>query len=79
MKHEPMLGYYGGEAAAREDYTPLPAPEAAVVIRNEERLTVDVTFTLPAPAGASRSCTAEQTVRITCGGQTKALLTTDPA
>lgn len=79
MRHEPMLGYYGGEAAAREDYTPLPAPEAAVVIRNDERLTVDVTFTLPALAGGSRSCAVEQTVQITCGGQTKALLTTDPA
>ena len=30
MRHEPMLGYYGGEAAAREDYTPLPAPEAEI-------------------------------------------------
>lgn len=83
MKNDPMLGYYGGEAAAWEEDSPLPAPEATVVIRNEERLTVDVTFTVPASAlpliGGSWSYTAEQTVRIACGDQTKALLTSDSA
>lgn len=46
----PMLGYYGGEHAPRQDYSPLPAPEVLVVIHNEERLTVDVTFTVPKAA-----------------------------
>lgn len=83
MKNDPMLGWYGGEADAREEAVPLPAPEAAVDIRNEERLTVDVTFTIPAGAlsavGGDWPYTAEQTVRITCGGRTETLLAGDPA
>lgn len=54
------------------NYSPLPAPEATVAVRNEERLAVNVTFTVPAGAlsltGGSQPYTAEQTVRITCGG-----------
>lgn len=81
-RNEPMLGYYGGEYTTREAYTPLPAPEATVVIHNEERLTVDVTFAVPVSAlpliGGDWPYTAEQAVRITCGGQTKTLLALNP-
>lgn len=82
MRNEPMLGYYGGEYTAREAYTPLPAPEATVVIHNEELLTVDVIFTVPVSAlpliGGDWPYTTEQTVRITCGGQTRTLLALNP-
>lgn len=46
----PMLGYYGGEQAEREDYTPLPAPEVLVEVENADRLTVKVTFLIPEAA-----------------------------
>lgn len=82
MKNAPMLGYYGGESAVREDYTPLSAPEVTVAIHNADRLTVDVTFTVPVSVlpliGGDWPYTAEQTVRITCGNQTKTLLALNP-
>ena len=46
----PMLGYYGGEQAEREHYTPLPAPEVMVEVENADRLTVKVTFNIPEAA-----------------------------
>lgn len=46
----PMLGYYGGEQAERENYTPLPAPEVMVEVENADRLTVKVTFSIPEAA-----------------------------
>lgn len=50
MKEEPMLGYYGGEQAARKPYTPLPSPEVMVEVENGDVLKVHVTFTVPASA-----------------------------
>ncbi len=50
MRLSPMLGYYGGGMSDNTNYTPLPSPEVMVVIRNGERLTVDVTFQIPKTA-----------------------------
>lgn len=83
MEQDPMLGYYGGEQSVREAYTPLPAPEVTVEIQNEERLTVDVVFTVPETAlaliGEDWPYTAEQRVQISCNGETRTLLAINPA
>lgn len=47
MKHDPMVGHYGGKGEGVKDDSPLPTPEVMVVIHNEELLTVDVTFSIP--------------------------------
>ena len=77
----PMLGYYGGEQGARKPYTPLPAPEVMVVIHNEERLTVDVTFSVPDDAKSAVAGNwmhnSEQTVTLDCGGREITLLSRD--
>ena len=78
MRETPMLGYYGGEQTAREDYTPLSAPEVMVVVENGDLLTVDVTFSLPdstlSVVGNNWIHEAKQTVQLMYNGKTVSLL-----
>lgn len=78
----PMLGYYGGEQTAREAYTPLPAPEVMVVIHNGERLTVDVTFSVPDAAQSSVAddwmFQSKQSVKLIYGGKERPLMSLEP-
>lgn len=78
MRETPMLGYYGGEQTARENYTPLSAPEVMVVVENGDLLTVDVTFSLPdstlSVVGNNWIHDAKQTVELSYNGKTVTLL-----
>lgn len=73
----PMLGYYGGEQAEREDYTPLPAPEVMVVVDNGDLLRVHVTFSVPESALSlvgNWVYDAKQAVTLQYGGETVTLM-----
>lgn len=78
----PMLGYYGGEQAAREDYTPLPAPEVMVVVENGDMLRVHVTFSVPDSAlsavGNNWRFTAKQIVELKYGDEEPVTLMFNP-
>ncbi len=63
MRAEPMLGYYGGGTAEGEAGETLPTPQLTVLIRNEERLTVEVSYWLPGELQADGG-----TLRVTAGG-----------
>ncbi len=53
MRSEPMLGYYGGGKAEGSPIERLHTPGVTVLIRNEEKLTVEVNFEIPASAAGA--------------------------
>lgn len=63
MKAEPMLGYYRGGTAEGEAGETLPTPQLTVLIRNEERLTVEVSCWLPGELQVDK-----EALRVTAGG-----------
>lgn len=65
MKSEPMLGYYGGGKAEGSSIERLHTPGVTVLIRNEEKLTVEVNFEIPASAAGAA---VTKSVKVLYGG-----------
>lgn len=68
MRATPMLGYYGGGMAEGQEAVRLPAPDVTVMIRNEEKLTLEVTIRVPASALAISDLNVEREVKLEYGG-----------
>lgn len=66
MDHDPMLGYYGGGQADADRFDRLHTPGVTVLIRNEEKLTVQVDFQIPENG---RDAEITKDVTLTYGGQ----------
>lgn len=74
MNHDPMIGYYGGEAAADIGTKPLPAPGVEVLIENGEELKLTVTYTLPDSLPPGTAVTRAPVVWLEYGGEKITLL-----
>ena len=74
MRARPMLGYYGGGMAEGDDSSRLPTPDVTVLIRNEEKLTVEVTFSVPTSVSAIPGLNMRREVELKYGGSPVSLL-----
>lgn len=74
MRARPMLGYYGGGMAEGDDSSRLPTPDVTVLIRNEEKLTVEVTFSIPTSVSAIPGLNMRREVELKYGGTQVSLL-----
>ena len=74
MRARPMLGYYGGGMAEGNETSRLPTPGVTVLIRNEEKLTVEVTFSVPTSVSAISGLNTERKVELRYGGSSVSLL-----
>lgn len=74
MRARPMLGYYGGGMAEGNETSRLPTPGVTVLIRNEEKLTVEVTFSVPTSVSAISGLKTEREVMLRYGGSSVSLL-----
>lgn len=70
MKAAPMLGRYSGGSSGREETETIPTPQLTVLIKNEERLTVEAAWWLPKQLGADQ---AELKVSVLYGGKEEQL------
>lgn len=74
MRARPMLGYYGGGMAEGDESSRLPTPDVTVLIHNEEKLTVEVTFSVPTSASAVPGLNTKREVELKYGGSPVSLL-----
>lgn len=74
MRARPMLGYYGGGMAEGDDSSRLPTPDVTVLIRNEEKLTAEVTFSVPTSVSAIPGLNMRREVELKYGGSPVSLL-----
>lgn len=74
MRARPMLGYYGGGMAEGEEIRRLPTPDVTVLIHNEEKLTVEVTFSVPTSVSAISGVNTERKAELKYGGSSVSLL-----